>query len=521
MDIETHEMESRKSTALSIAVMVIAAFTLLLVTMTPINGDVAFLVHMAKNTALSNFYQQFYEVNPPLIVYLYKLFLVPYHLGFLSDISSIRLGTSIYLLGSVWVCAKVLSHLTKEQREPLILAIALSLLIINPLMFSQREQFIAAGLMVYFAFSYACFYTAHSAGLKVVTAFFLALSLSLKPQYGTVFLLVEAYLWFRYGNANKRLFYIAVVSFGALYVASVYWFNEDYLSIIVPWAREYYSSYFKDFSDVVGVAVLLLVTTVPSYLYLRTLKYDHRCLELGAVFLIGALVAFVSGRTAFSYHLIPASAFSYLLVNLSLIVGVRSMLTRFELKQILVITVLGPLVIWQWPYFMKVPQFSLNSSVSRLMSESQELHKDMIIDKDLLDFSDAIREVSTPGDGIVFLASKGMYLQHSIPLHNSLDWSSRMPNFWLLPNAIERKDEPEQKKHIAWIQKAVIADFEKMKPNVLIKEEYDADRKPKHKLVLQTLEQSPPLKSIIDRYQFVSSHRYKYSVYHLYVLKGD
>ncbi len=57
-----------------------------------LNADVSFLSQMAIYSEGSDFYLQFYEVNPPLIVYIYKLFIsIGYFLN-INDISALRGG---------------------------------------------------------------------------------------------------------------------------------------------------------------------------------------------------------------------------------------------------------------------------------------------------------------------------------------------------------------------------------------------------------------------------------------------
>nr|PMH80366.1 hypothetical protein BCU58_23775 [Vibrio sp. 10N.286.48.B7] len=410
-------------------------------------------------------------------------------------------------------------NIKKIDNGVMLLTVSLSLLVINPIMFSQREQFISSCLIVYLSYAISHLYGDRNRLLMLMSAAFTAVALCLKPQYLWVFLFVEVYLWCKL-SINSRLPYVSIViSLGFLYIFSVYELNEKYIITIVPWANEYYSSYFKDSSKFIGIAMLLIVTTLPAYTYLRWSSFNNNVLELLLVFFLGAILAFISGRTAFPYHLIPAATFSYLIVNLAL-VNILLGEKEWKIKKVFIILMsITPLLLWQFPYYSKVPMFDLANAYKRFVNDTQNIDKDMIVSSELLALSNTIDASTTPGDAVIFLASKGMYPHHTIPLHSSLVWSLRLPNFWLLPNAIDNRESSSHSNHIKMIQTVVYEDLRSVSPKVIIREILDDRVKLSDRYIFDVLNERKELRDILYQYKLVATHTYKQSIFEVYVLE--
>ncbi|GAL34246.1 hypothetical protein JCM19240_1154 [Vibrio maritimus] len=143
-------MHTRSTIVLWAIVLVILLQALSVQMLSAMNGDVAFLFSMAKHTGLQEFYLQYYEVNPPLIVYLYKLFLLPSLLG-INELASANTSMILYILLCLVLSYHYLSHLSHFARFSLTLAFTIGLVAVSEIMFLQREHIIAAGLIVYVA----------------------------------------------------------------------------------------------------------------------------------------------------------------------------------------------------------------------------------------------------------------------------------------------------------------------------------------------------------------------------------
>ncbi|MDH5914184.1 hypothetical protein L8R86_21355, partial [Vibrio splendidus] len=112
-----------------------------------LNADVSFLSQMATYSEGSDFYLQFYEVNPPLIVYIYKLFISIGSVLNINDISALRVGMLIY----IFLCSSIILYNFIKIKNGLLLALTLSfcLFFTFPNDFLQREHIITSSFFSY------------------------------------------------------------------------------------------------------------------------------------------------------------------------------------------------------------------------------------------------------------------------------------------------------------------------------------------------------------------------------------
>lgn len=450
-------------------IVFVSIFTTLYVTLFEINSDVAFLVYMAKNTGWKELYADFYEVNPPLIVYLYKLFLTPSDMGLLSDISAIRIGTTIYFLICLFLVYQLLRVVSKNALLITFCA-SLALFTIYPLAYSQREHFVAAGLIVYICNVWSSGPATRYGLVRLMSTLVAAIGFCLKPQYLVVMFLIEFMMIWK-GRITIRYKDVLLISmWGILYIFSVYYFNSGYIYTIIPTSFDYYTQYKTSKSELVSVASGLAITVLPCYIFMRGIKWESEYVVLLGVGILATLVAYASAGTGFGYHLIPAITLSSTMLYSAGIIAIKGLVAgKRTINMILLIISLVPLSFLHAPYFRSLDHFKFKLSVDRFFAINQELTDGMIVADELLLLSKALSQITEDGDGILVLATTAMYPHHAIVMHSKLTWASRFPNFWLLPAEVNYDaSSASQQAHIENIRSLVFRDLLDYKPKIII-----------------------------------------------------
>ncbi|MGF1776082.1 hypothetical protein [Vibrio nomapromontoriensis] len=513
--------EKVKGMLLLLAVAILAVDTLMVQALMPLNGDVSFLLTMAKNTGLSHFYNEYYEVNPPLIIYIYKVFLVPFYMGIIGDISSLRLGVVLYLLGALYLSWLNLSYLNRNRKVLFTLSLSFGLFSILQISFGQREHLIAAGLVVYLTEILRSSYTGKYRVLSVISLLMLAISICLKPQYLLVLILAEAYMM-----KNHALFYrwreiITIGFFGACYLLAVVVFQPEYFDFIVPLARTYYGGYFPDFIDVLMTAsVVFLVMLIPYYLLKKRPRYSQLVFVV-FLFFIASLGAFIIGRTAFGYHLIPAFVFSFTLAYMAVIIIFKDVVDDFSIRSlVLLLLSFCPIFIFKHEDMKRSYQVDYAIAWHQFTAKEQNLSDKMFVDPDVLNLSKKVDKYTERGDNIIFLASTNMLPHHTIPVHSGLSWLARQPNFWLLPIAITEPQNSQHRETIRFVQQTITDDINLNQPRVLVVQLREKTvRRYGETQLLNVLLDYPEFVDAINQYKKVESIAVDKSVYHLYLKK--
>ncbi|MGR5175073.1 hypothetical protein ACPV4B_02280 [Vibrio parahaemolyticus] len=450
-------------------IVFVSIFTTLYVTLFEINSDVAFLVYMAKNTGWKELYTDFYEVNPPLIVYLYKLFLAPYNMGLLSDISAIRIGTTIYFLMCLFLMHQLLRVVSKNTLL-ITFSASLALFTIYPLAYSQREHFVAAGLVVYICNVWSSGVSSQYGLVRLMSTLVAAIGFCLKPQYLLVMFLIEIMMIWR-GRVSVRYRDVLFISmWGFFYIFSVYYLNGGYIYTIIPTSLDYYTQYKVSKSELASVASALAIIVLPCYIIIRRNMWESEYVILLGIGIIASLVAYASAGTGFGYHLIPAIILSSTMLYSACIIAIRGLIAGKRTKEIiLLISALVPLSFLHAPYLRSLDHFNFNLSVDRFFAINQELTDGMIVADELLLLSEELSQITEEGDGILVLATTAMYPHHAIVMHSKLTWASRFPNFWLLPAEVNYDaSSASQQVHIENIRSLVFRDLLAFEPKIII-----------------------------------------------------
>lgn len=290
------------------------------------NGDVAWDIIGSQRLAAGGSYtHDFFDLNPPLIVYLYR------PVVFLIEIFSINrvLALKICVFGLALMSLFVCSFFTRRifLREHGFLSyvflpiLAITLFILPARDIGQREHLLVLFTLPYFlTVSYRLQGNTLTNWYAIGIGLFAALGFALKPYFLIPFVLVELYVIFytRRIGGWLRAETLTIIAFLLAYVAFVFIFYSDYIFTVVPLAMRYYYAGFKCPLDIIVTNFLVYFCGIAALFY--WVQYKENPYKILSTVLLLAMIGFIGAyviqQTFWYYHVLPAISMALLLVTL-------------------------------------------------------------------------------------------------------------------------------------------------------------------------------------------------------------
>lgn len=439
-----------------------------------LNADVAFLTQMALYGQPGDLYTQYFEINPPLIVYIYRLFLVPYYLGDWSVVSSLRISMIGYLLGITVLCHYYVVKLPIRQPYIWIAAIGLSLVFVLPAAFLQREHIIAAAMIAYLCMilcrmqNQSC-----SVAIQWLTLTLAGLSVCLKPQYVTVFVLLDIYyLWtarrlsllFRWQNLYLGLL-------GATYITYVYFAHPSYFDNVAPLAKQTYIAYFEPIYSLLTRVVLLAVVSYLPYRYLRHVTQSPQTIDCLYVTLAAAFVAYVLGRAGFSYHLVLVFALLGIVSISSWLYAASTLSQRFSIKHLVQFLFFSAILVFLRQFhFIDIDRVNYETAATQLLAKHSYAPEKVIEHNPYHVVYNAVSEVTQPGEQLYAFSAR-LFVGQPITIHLEQKWAGRFPVLWPLPESLKHPESEDSQQRLQLVSQIVTEDILRNQPKVILVEE--------------------------------------------------
>src|SRR3984957_163636 len=307
------------SLALLLGVTTVVLFAALL---SPLKDDIAWLLYVAHRwMAGRELYVDVIEVNPPLIVWISA---IPLTIAGWLDVAPQFVAMPAFAataLGCAWWSACLLRPIggLSAPRIPVFAVIGCVLLIIPAADLGQREHLLVAAFLPYLVLfartltpepdgSRPTAITASAAGVVA------ALGCALKPQYGLVFLALEA-VALKHRIRPWRAAPLAAAATLAVYVGLVAVVCPAYLRRAVPMALALYGATDVSFRVLLLKSALLLAAEgLAVFFWWRDRRsIRHAALLLtGLVFAITSSVIFFADGKDWFYHRLPATVVTLL-----------------------------------------------------------------------------------------------------------------------------------------------------------------------------------------------------------------
>lgn len=301
-----------------------------------LKGDVSWQMKMARILlAQGNYLRDFFEINPPLSIYLYMPTIALQNMFSLSAILSLRIYMLFLTSLSLLMCYPLLQRLFRTQDQIVasmfILLIAFNALVLPFTEFGQRENLLVIFTLPYFLFMCCRLDVSSSACARqhkvnnwyaMVIGILAGIGFAIKPFFLISFILVEIYYAFRMHShqLNRNLFFfwvrvetICIILFHIVYLLLIYIFHYDYLATVIPIARQFYYPLFGyPWQLVIIEPIVLFCGAIIIFPFFHQ-KYRFQTLSyILSLAGFGMLVAYALQKLPWYYHLLPALSIALL-----------------------------------------------------------------------------------------------------------------------------------------------------------------------------------------------------------------
>ena len=321
-------MTQRKSFLFIFGLLCVYALAALLQSQFTINWDTAWDIDIAKKLLNNgNYHHDFFDLNPPLIIYLLTPVLAFQSLFNLS--SQVSLDLYIFLLSiiSLFLCHIELKKIYTPAKQAFIqiyiLVLACIYLLLPLTDFGEREH-----LLVMFAMPYILLCTRRLTGhqiprIEAITiGIFAGIGFAIKPYFILVPLLIELHsLYF-----TRKLFFcirpefIIVLAIYTSHFILTFFIHSDYFSIVAPTAIQFYYGGFTDAWSIVLVNIntyfLILATLVFIFISRKNIFNNINSVIFTAF--IAYILIYLIQHSDWKYHILPAFSLGILLIFLAL-----------------------------------------------------------------------------------------------------------------------------------------------------------------------------------------------------------
>ncbi len=435
--------------------------------------DTAWSLYVAERLlAGSRLYVDIIEVNPPLIIWLT---LVPAWLSGLlgvSDVFLYRVGVIVLCLGSVGLCARVLR--LAVPREDVALRRLVLLLVLFAALPAAREDF---GEREHLLLALTCPYVLLAAararrapvpgGLGIMVGLLAGLGIALKPYFVTLWLALESWLFFaaKIRGIRKRIEGLVIVLVGVGYLGTVLLMTPEYPAIVGALG----STYFRYLTNGVALTVItgdgtaIGLFALLAYLALRPTSRRRELWTALAVATAGFYVSALIQHKGWRYHFYPSLASGLVLIGV--MAWDQAELPGSFVRRIYSVATSTAALL--------APAFIAVACLVQMLDPSNKRYES---DPDL---ERLLPVVSARAAGkSVLVLSYNMASSFPLVTYSEAQWASRFPSVWMLLASYQselfregplRYRPPQERVGVErFMADAVIADFEKAKPELLL-----------------------------------------------------
>lgn len=291
-----------------------------------VHGDVSYLLTVSQQMLDGGKYGfDFFETNPPLILYLYSIPLTISKYVSVDLIFTFRLWVLTLILISSGLSFCLLRKLIHQKRVlyPVVVALLFGFLFLPADEFGQREHLFYVLVMPYvFLKAQRLEALRISPVLSLIVGVMAGIGFAIKPFFLIPLAFIELYsvLQKRTLNTLFQAETICVLLICVSYLVSTYYFQPGYFKIIMPLVNQLYfpgirEPWWSVLSDL--VVIFSVASLLGFYVYKKHSLYAHLSNVLFYATL-GVLLSWLITLTTWHSHNIPTLAFSCVLMTLLL-----------------------------------------------------------------------------------------------------------------------------------------------------------------------------------------------------------
>lgn len=436
-----------------------------------LNGNISWLLIAAERMLDGqSMAEHIYETNPPLSILIYTP-----HVAF-SQLIGIPIADGFtYLTYALVVVSIITTHfllrslpfLTTQQRYAFTLTYLATLTLTTNVFFGEREHILIMALVPFVLCQYALLEQLKIP--KTLSGFIFvvgALCVLIKPHYGLIPTTLILARLVKQRSVIQPIFkgdFIALALCTVGYLACIYFFFYDYLTIIFPKVLDLYLG-MRFMGDTLNSVQMYLIMAI-GYLVLESTQSDLKdnkktFLYTLCVCSILCFVPYFVQMKGFFNHIIPIITFLYLTLAMAIVFRIPKLPEHLR-----AFTCVIPVILI----------LSLANSLTPLMSKFPK--KSDVPDLPLSVFL----EKECPKPCTFFAFHRNIEIINPTALIMDYTHGTRFPSFWFLPKLLnnDKLSEEERSTLKQTFTQYVADDLEHYKPSVLLiyhdMDVYDAD----------------------------------------------
>ena len=287
-----------------------------------LSHDVSWLLHATDRfLAGGNYISDFYEINPPMALYIHIPPVMLAHFSKLSLISSLRIYVFTIALLSFYLSTHLLKKIINPKDRLLYCAFLITLalvFIISPASnFGQREH-IALMLIIPYLLNAVIFLQGDKLNYSILIGLMAGTGFAIKPHLLVTFVLIESYLLVK-TRAYVTLFRKETIAIGLVfssYLIAVLVFNPDYF-LLIPEIYKFFSVFFASADSLTDIffndRVVFIIETVIIFYALHTNSAYQNLVKILMLSMVGFFIFYIAEPLAIDYHTIPMFSLALLL----------------------------------------------------------------------------------------------------------------------------------------------------------------------------------------------------------------
>lgn len=295
------------------------------------NRDVSWLLEASNRLFLGgNYLQDFYENNPPWVLYFYLPPVMLTHVASIHLFSAFQIYVFLLVIFSLALSYPLIKKIFADDQtlgQIFFVTLAFIFLFIPSHEFGQRDHLLLVGAFPYFLLMVGRLEDwVVNPKLAIAIGILAGSVFLLKPFFIPMMLLLEGALFIKKRRMGSfiRSETIAMFFLGLLYFILIVARHQDYIQEIMPFAYKWCG--WGDFEPWIVLITSPLVLFSMLVFFYGALLYYYRYTTLLLVLmlvLLGAFISYFSQRTGWYYHRYPAIAVAILLYIFLLSMQIR------------------------------------------------------------------------------------------------------------------------------------------------------------------------------------------------------
>lgn len=484
-----------------------------------LNSDISWLLDIVHRWFQGGNYQQnFFENNPPMILYLYAFpEWISEKMNF-NHIIVIRVFTYLLSILSLALSCKIVNKIFKDNdgltKTSFLIGLTFCYWLLPVYEFGQREHWMIMLVMPYLLLAVLrCKGEAVFSKFSVLIGVLAGIGFALKPHFLLTFVFIEIYLIIKTQKLSTwfRSEAVIVVFIVLAYLTSIFLFMPKYITAVLPYVWNFYLNTVKEsfFELVVNSIGITWLAAVIFYFVLRKKIIDSDVYAIMVIANIGFMLVYLLQGRSWYYHAIPMFTISILLLLLfcaRCIQKINSLPSAsFKYYWINLYLIISIIVLFPLFFIYRLTTFNVNKKNSQQSYINQ-----------LIQFVK-----NYPVKGSIYFFSASVVPSSTVVDYARVTSASRFPSFWMLPGIIKiqhSKLNDNKLKMIDdanyFITQAVVEDFERNSPQLVFVDslKYPSNFGTYPFDFIKYFSQDPKFKRIWSNYRYLE-HINIYSVY--------